>query len=62
MMDELTARTLDSPDETATFDNGRLATTTVGDVTFMLGSVGPGWQWSRDQRACYGNEELSHLP
>lgn len=56
MMDELTARSLDSPDETVTFDNGRLETTTLGDVTFMLGTVEPGWLWSRDNGPAIGTE------
>lgn len=62
MMDELVVKSLESPDETATFDNGRLENTEVGDVTFMLGTVEPGWVWSRDNGPAMGTEScpLSH--
>lgn len=62
MVDELIAKSLESPDETTTFETGRLETTQVGDVTFMLGTVEPGWLWSRDNGPDLGTEScpLSH--
>lgn len=48
MDDELTVKSLDSPDETATFDNGRLENTRLAELTFVVGTVEPGWIWSRD--------------
>lgn len=62
LMNELTARALGDPDGTATFENGRLETTTVGEVTFMGGTVEPGWPWSRDYGPAMGSERspLSH--
>lgn len=43
MTDELLVGSLEPPDEAATFDKGRLVTTQVDDVTFMKGTVEPGW-------------------
>ena len=62
MMDELTAKSFDSPDETAEFDNGRLETIQLGETTFMLGTVEPGWLWSRDNGPAMGAETcpISH--
>ena len=62
MTEELTVGSLETPDETATFDNGRLDTTQVEDVTFMIGTVEPGWVWSRDNGPAMGTEScpLSH--
>ena len=59
---ELTVGSLESPDETTHFDNGRLETTQVGNVTFMIGTVEPGWLWSRDNGPALGTEScpLSH--
>ena len=62
MAGELKVESLDSPDETTEFDNGILETTEVGDVTFMVGTVEPGWLWSRDNGPAMGTEScpLSH--
>ena len=62
MPEELLVKSLESPDETTTFDNGRLETTQVGDVTFMLGTVEPGWLWSRDNGPAMDTDScpLSH--
>jgi hypothetical protein len=56
MVEELITKSLDSPDETTAFENGRLENTQVGDVTFMLGTVEPGWLWSRDNGRDLGTE------
>lgn len=62
MADELLVKSLDSPDETTAFDNGRLENTEVGDVTFMVGTVEPEWVWSRDNGPAMGTDScpLSH--
>ena len=56
MGNELAVGSLESPDETTRFDTGRLDTTVVGDVTFMVGTVVPGWLWSRDNGPAMGTE------
>ena len=62
MSEQLTVGSLESPDETVTFDNGRLDTTQIDDVTFMMGTVEPGWVWSRDNGPAMGTEScpLTH--
>ena len=62
MDDELLVQSLETPDETTTFDNGTLETTHVGDVSFMVGTVEPGWLWSRDNGPAMDTEScpLSH--
>lgn len=63
MMDhQLAVRSLESPDDTTSFDNGRLETTQAGDATFLVGRVEPGWVWSRDNGPAMGTEScpLAH--
>ena len=48
MIDELTVKSFDSPDETLTFDNGRSECLQMGGRTFWLSTVEPGWTFSRD--------------
>ena len=62
MDNELSVKSLGSPDETTTFDNGRLENTELGEITFMVGRVEPGWLWSRDNGPAMGTEScpLSH--
>ena len=62
MDDELLVKSIETPDETTTFDNGRLEHTAVGDMTCMVGTVEPGWLWSRDNGPAMGTDScpLSH--
>ena len=39
-------KTLNTPDEVRTFDNGKVELATVGTVTFGRASLQPGWKWS----------------
>ena len=39
-------KSLKSPDEVRTFENGRLELATVGGVTFGRATFQPGWKWS----------------
>lgn len=39
-------KSLNSPDETRTFDKGRLELVTLGGVTFGRATLQPGWKWS----------------
>jgi len=39
-------KSLNSPDETRTFPKGKVATATVGGVTFGRATFDPGWKWS----------------
>jgi mannose-6-phosphate isomerase-like protein (cupin superfamily) len=39
-------QSLDSPDETRTFDQGELQTVTLGDFKVARAVLQPGWKWS----------------
>ena len=56
MNGELLVKSLETADEITEFDNGMLESTQVADVTFMLGTVEPGWVWSRDNGPAMGTE------
>lgn len=45
-MSRMEKRDLSQPDETRTFDKGRLELVTLGDVTFGRATLQPGWKWS----------------
>jgi hypothetical protein len=45
-MAKMEKRNLSQPDETRTFDKGKLELVTVGDVTFGRATFQPGWKWS----------------
>jgi quercetin dioxygenase-like cupin family protein len=42
----LQRKSLDSPDETRTFDQGELRTVTLGDFKVARAVMQPGWKWS----------------
>ena len=48
MVEELTVKSFDSPDETVSFDNGKSECVRLGERTFWLSTVEPGWVFSRD--------------
>jgi quercetin dioxygenase-like cupin family protein len=39
-------KSLDSPDETRTFDQGQSQVVTLGDFTVTRNTLQPGWRWS----------------
>lgn len=39
-------KNLNAPDETRTFEKGRVELATVGDITFGRAILQPGWKWS----------------
>ncbi|MGO9116966.1 MAG: cupin domain-containing protein [Desulfomonilaceae bacterium] len=45
-MTKVEKRSLSQPDETRTFDKGKLELVTVGEVTFRRATHQPGWKWS----------------
>jgi hypothetical protein len=45
-MAKMEKRSLSQPDETRTFDKGKLELVTVGGVTFGRATFQPGWKWS----------------
>ena len=45
-MAKIEKRNLSQPEETRTFDKGKLELVTVGGVTFGRATFQPGWKWS----------------
>ena len=45
-MAEMKKRNLDSPDETRTFDKGKVELANFGDFTIGRAVLEPGWSWS----------------
>ncbi|MEO9362620.1 MAG: cupin domain-containing protein [Nitrososphaera sp.] len=46
-MSSLQKKSLASPDETRSFDKGKMHVVNVGDVSFGRFVLEPGWQWSK---------------
>ena len=46
MKEKMQRKNLASPDETRTFDRGKLELVTLGGVTFGRATLQPGWRWS----------------
>jgi hypothetical protein len=45
-IEKMQQKNLARPDETRSFDKGRIELATVGDVTFGRATLQPGWKWS----------------
>jgi hypothetical protein len=45
-MASMQKRNLRSPDETRTFEKGKLELVTIGGITFGRATFQPGWRWS----------------
>ena len=56
------AKTFEQPDETVTFDRGRVQLVTVGSMTIGHEVVEPGWRWSEHVKPIVGTEwcEFAH--
>lgn len=55
-------KSIDSPDETRTFDKGKIEVVNVGDLTFGRATFEPGWKWSECVKPIAGTDscEASH--
>ncbi len=49
-------RNLDSPDETRTFENGKVGIVTLGDFTASRLVLEPGWRWSENVKPIVGTD------
>ena len=60
---ELAVKQLDAPDDTITFDNGKLEVVTFGGVTIKRATVEPEWKWSNDVAPLMGTDrcESHHI-
>jgi len=45
-MAKIQSKNIDKPDESRTFDKGKIDVVTLGDVTFGRATFEPGWKWS----------------
>ena len=45
-IERMQSKRLSRPDETRTFDKGKVELVTVNDVTFGRAKLQPGWKWS----------------
>ena len=55
-MASLEAKALDSPDETRTFEHGKVEVVRVGDANVGRAVFQPGWRWSNDVKPIAGTE------
>ncbi len=63
LMEKMQKKSLSKPEETRAFENGKVETVTVGDVTFGRATLYPGWKWSQCVKPLARTEscEASHL-
>jgi quercetin dioxygenase-like cupin family protein len=57
----LQKKSLDSPDETRTFENGRVEVTTLGDFNASRFVLEPGWRWSENVKPIVGTDSCQVL-
>src|SRR5215216_14211 len=54
-------KSLDSPDETRTFENGNVGVVTLGDFTASRLVLEPGWRWSENVKPIAGTDSCQVL-
>ena len=54
-------KSLDSPDETRTFENGKAQVTTLGDFNASRFVFEPGWRWSENVKPIVGTDSCQVL-
>jgi quercetin dioxygenase-like cupin family protein len=52
--EKLQKKSLDSPDETRTFENGKVEVTTLGEFNASRFVLEPGWRWSENVKPIAG--------
>lgn len=55
-MANLNAKSLDSPDETRSFENGKVDVVQMGETTVGRSNFKPGWRWSNDVKPIAGTD------
>ena len=55
-MENLEAKNFDTPDETRTFERGRMDLVTVGGTTIGRAVFEPGWRWSESVKPIAGTD------
>ncbi len=59
--ESLQKKSLDSPDETRTFQNGKAQIATLGDFSASRLVLEPGWRWSEDVKPIAGTDSCQVL-
>ena len=61
-MAKLEGKSIDTPDETRSFDKGSMAVVKVGEVVFGKATFEPGWRWSECVKPIAGTDscEVHH--
>jgi quercetin dioxygenase-like cupin family protein len=60
-VESLQQKNLDSPDETRTFQNGKVQVTTLGDFHASRFVFEPGWRWSENVKPIAGTDSCQVL-
>jgi mannose-6-phosphate isomerase-like protein (cupin superfamily) len=63
MADEMRSKTFGQPDETRSFEKGRVEIVRLGEVTFGRATLEPGWRWSTCVKPIAGTKscQAAHL-
>ena len=56
MAESMRKKSLDSPDETRTFDQGKAQVVSIGDFTVTRNTLEPGWRWSEHVKPIAGTD------
>ena len=59
--DEFQKKSLDSPDETRTFEHGKVGVVSLGDFTASRLVLEPGWKWSESVKPIVGTDSCQVL-
>jgi quercetin dioxygenase-like cupin family protein len=59
--ESLQKKNLDSPDETRTFENGKVQVTTLGEFNASRFMLEPGWRWSENVKPIVGTDSCQVL-
>jgi quercetin dioxygenase-like cupin family protein len=59
--EKLQKKSLDSPDETRTFENGKVDVTTLGEFNASRFMLEPGWRWSENVKPIAGTDSCQVL-
>ena len=59
--EKLQKKSLDSPDETRTFENGKVDVTTLGEFNASRFMLEPGWRWSENVKPLAGTDSCQVL-
>ena len=59
-MGEILRKSIEQPDESRTFEKGRVAVVNLGDAVFSRVVFEPGWRWSECVKPIVGGDSCQH--